>query len=43
MNMKKGVICFLIVAMLTLSVPNITSAPASKQTSVTHSSFAMDA
>jgi len=33
----------LIVAMLTLCVPNIAAAPASKQTSVTHSSFAMDA
>ncbi|MGB8311729.1 MAG: hypothetical protein WCE81_07685 [Halobacteriota archaeon] len=42
MNMKKGLICLLIVAMLTLCVPNVAAASASKQTTNVHSSFAMD-
>ena len=42
MNMKKGLICLLIVATLTLFVTNVAAAPANKQTTNVHSSFATD-
>ena len=43
MNMKKGLICLLIVAMLTLCVPNVAAAQASKQTDEVHGGYKLDA
>ena len=40
--MKKGLICLLFVATLTLFVTNVAAAPANKQTTNVHSSFVMD-
>jgi len=42
MNMKKGLVCLLIVAMLMFCLPNVASASASRQTTNVHRSFAMD-
>jgi len=43
MNEKKGLICLLIVAMLTLCVPNVAAASTSKLATVTHNGYATDA
>jgi hypothetical protein len=42
MNVKNGLICVLIVALLTLCVPNVAAAPVSKLTPNIHSNYAGD-
>jgi hypothetical protein len=43
MNIKKGLVCLSIIAIVTLSIPNVVAAPAGKQAINIHSSYATDA
>lgn len=43
LNIRKTLICLLIVAILTLCVPNVVAAPTSKYSAVTHSKIVTDA
>ncbi len=42
MNVKKGLICLLILTMLMLCMPNVTAAPTSKLAAVNHNGYATD-
>ena len=43
MNIKNGLVCLSIIAIVTFSIPNVAAAPAGKPAINIHSSYAMDA
>ena len=43
MNIKNGLVCLSIIAIVTFSIPNVTAASAGKTAINTHSNYAMDA